>query len=539
MLSGLGNGNIHIDRSYQSNPAVNIGFSENLSWVTGNHTLTMGGEVYYQMMNRSVSNGWPQIRTQNASNPATIPAQPGLNASDRSRAQQLTNDLTGSIGTITQNFFLNSLEGYVPYVGNYQQLRQLEWATYVHDIWKFRPNLTLNLGLRHEMLHPGWIANGVFAYPIGGVDGALGIQGPTGRPTQWGFAPDKGRGIMRTDWNNLAPSIGFSWDPFGKGDTTVSGSYGLSYDRSMMVVYGGFSASNYGATTQITMTPFTRLSDPNLYRTILPIPTPAPFQPLGFTRESRAYVVDPNIATPYVQSWSFKVSRQVGSDWRVDVAYVGNHAVGQWRAENLNQIEIRKNGFLDAFKIAQRNLAQNGSPVRGESLGALQPLFELIPSSQNALISEGQAAALANFLDTTTLTTNVRGGLVARAGLPNTFFRFNPQVQNLNVVGNRTHSTWNAMKLSLNRRLSSGLYVQGNYTLSKGFTDYIPDQTLNQDYRDNANIRLDKALNPDDSTHVITMNWIYELPFGNGRRMLNGISGPLDVIVGGWQFNGI
>jgi hypothetical protein len=146
---------------------------------------------------------------------------------------------------------------------------------------------------------------------------------------------------------------------------------------------------------------------------------------------------------------------------------------------------------------------------------------------------------LANFLDTTTLQTNVRGGLVERAGLPITFFRFNPQVQNLNVVGNRTHSSWNGMKLSVNRRLSSGLYMQGNYTLSKGFTDYIPQQTLTEDYRDNANHRLDRALNPDDSTHVATINWIYELPFGNGRHLLSSASGPLEMFFGGWQFNGI
>jgi len=57
----------------------------------------------------------------------------------------------------------------------------------------------------------------------------------------------------------------------------------------------------------------------------------------------------------------------------------------------------------------------------------------------------------------------VRGGLIERAGLPVTFFRFNPQVQNLNLVGNRTHSTWNAMKLTVGRRLRSGLFRRGRW----------------------------------------------------------------------------
>jgi hypothetical protein len=134
----------------------------------------------------------------------------------------------------------------------------------------------------------------------------------------------------------------------------------------------------------------------------------------------------------------------------------------------------------------------------------------------------------------------VRGGLVQLAGLPNTFFRFNPQVQNLNIVGNRGHSTWDAMKLIVSRRLHQGLYAQLNYTLGKGFTDYIPGQDLyDTEYRDIRNHRLDKSLMDFDSTHVLTFNWIYELPFGRGKQLLSSPSPVLQGLFGGWQFNGI
>jgi len=538
--NGNSSGNININRAFQNNPAVNVGFSDSLSWIKGNHTLSMGGEFWYEMMNRTISSGWPIIRTTNSANPANVPSLSGLNAVDRSRAQQLVNDLTGSVGTVTQSFFLTSAGGYTPYSGNYQQLRQIEWAPYIQDTWKRNDRLTLNLGLRYETLEPGWIANGAFVGPIGGIAGALGIQGPTGKPTQWGFAPNKGRGIMKTDRNNFAPNVGFSWDPFGKGDTTVSGSYGVSYDRSMMVVYGGFSADNYGANTQVTLTPGMRLSDPRFYGQVLPIPTPALFAPLGFTRDSRAYAVDSNLSTPYVRNWTFRIARQIGTNWKVDIAYVGNHAVGQWRAENLNQVEIRNNGFLDAFKSAQRNLANNKNPLVGESLGKLDALFRLVPASQYSLITDGQAAALADFLDTNTLMTGRRGGLVEAAGLPVTFFRFNPQVQNLDIVGNRGHSTWDGMKLIVSRRLHQGLYTQLNYTLGKGFTDYVPDQDLYSiEYRDIRNHKLDKSLMDFDSTHVITLNWIYELPVGRGKQFLASANSILEGFLGGWQFNGI
>src|SRR5262249_9465117 len=258
--------------------------------------------------------------------------------------------------------------------------------------------LSLNMGLRYELLPAAWLADGTFIQPIGGVDGALGIQGSTGKPTQWGFAPNNGRDLVKTDKNNFGPTLRFSWDPFGKGTTAVGGSFGHAYDVLPGTTYAKFSQANYGSTTTVTLTPFARLSDPGFYGRIMPVPTPQLFANLGFTRDSRAYAVDPNIRTPYVESWTLRIARQIGTTSKVEAAYVGNHAVGEWRAENLNQVEIRKNGFLDAFKIAQRSLAQNGSPTRGESLGALNNLFSLIPTAQNTLITTSQVAALADFL---------------------------------------------------------------------------------------------------------------------------------------------
>src|SRR5262249_40877468 len=150
--------------------------------------------------------------------------------------------------------------------------------------------------------------------------------------------------------------------------TTVSGSYSIAYDRLPLTTYAQFSQANYGSTTTVTLTPFARLSDPGFYGKIMPVPAPSLFADLGFIRSSRAYVVDPNVTTPYTQNWTLHLARQLGTAWKVEGSYVGNHAAGMWRAENLNQIEIRNNGFLNAFRIAQSNLAANGSPTTGQSL---------------------------------------------------------------------------------------------------------------------------------------------------------------------------
>lgn len=539
--SGLSGNYLYVqNRGLQSNPGVNLGFSDGVTWIKGNHTMSFGGESWLQTLNIKVgAGGWPSIDTSNASNPANVPALPGLNPTDRGRAQQLTNDLTGAIGNIRQSFFLTDKTGYAPYGPSYMPIHNVEWSLYMQDLWKVMPNFSLSLGWRFEVLPLGYMANDIYIQPVGGVAGALGIQGPTGQPTRFGLVADKGRAAHPTDRNNFAPYLGFSWDPFAKGRTTISGYYRISYDRSMLITQALFSSINYGATTTVTLNPFARLSDPNLYKTILPIPVPQVFAPLGFTRDSTAYALDPNLATPYVQGWSLRIGQQVGRNWNVEAAYVGNHAVGQWQAPNLNQVEMRKNGFLDAFKIAQGNLAQNGSPTKGASLGSLTSLFTLIPSSQFTLIAQGQAAALANFLDTTPLTTGNRGGLIELAGLPATFFRFNPQVLHLNVIGNTSHSTYDALKLSVTRRFAAGLFLQGNYTLAKGFTNYVPNQSVQFAYRDNANPHLDKALSPYNALHTVVANWLYELPFGKDKRFLHGTSRLLQGFLGGWQVNGI
>lgn len=534
------NGNLDDVRSPQVNPTVNKGFQDEVTWVKGNHTIYTGGELWMETLNGiNGTQQYPVLSTINSGDPANIPALQGLSSTDRAFAAQLTNDLTGTIGTITQSFYLNNKTGFVPYQQNYAPLRRTEGSLFVQDIWKVLPTLSVNLGMRWEYVPPSTMANGIFVYPIGGEAGALGVQGPTGQPTQWGFAPNNGGSIFHTQWNNFAPTVGLAWDPFGDGKTAIRASYRIAYDRYALV-NSNFSVNNYGQSTTITLTPQNeRFSSPNLYSGVLPMPTPAIFGSLPDIRQGNAYVADANLYNPYVHLWNFTIERQVARVWKFDASYVANHAVGMWRGLNLNQDNITTNGFLSTFEIAQANLAANGSPTVGQSLGNLQSLFKLVPSSQYNLITQGQAAALADYLDTTTAQTGTRGGLVALAGLPATFFRYNPQVQNLYIVGNRSHSTYDGLQLAGSRRLDHGLYFQANYTFSKALSDQLPGQAYTNDYRDINNPHLDKTLSPYDATHVVLINGIWEIPVGRGRTFLPNSGAFVDTVLGGWQLNGI
>ena len=538
-LAGGTNGNLNIVRSPQVNPAVNKGFQDEMTWIKGNHTIYLGGELWLEAMNRTVgTQQYPILSTANSSNPANVPALQGLSSTDRAFAAQLTNDVTGTIGSITQSFYLDDKTGFIPYQQNYEQMRKVESAWFVQDIWKILPRLSVNAGVRWEYLPPVTFATGVYVYPVGGVNGALGVQGPTGKPTTWGFEPDGGGGVFHTEKGNFGPSLGLAWDPFGDGKTAIRAAYRIAYDRFAMV-NGDFSNTNYGQNTSVILTPQTRFSNPALYTGILPIPTPALFAPLGNIRTGNAYAADPNLYTPFVHLWNFTIEHEVARVWKISASYVANHSVGMWRGINLNQDNITTNGFLSTFQIAQANLAANGNPNTGQSLGNLTPLFKLVPSSQYNLITQGQTAALADYLDTNPGTTGTRGGIVAAAGLPATFFRYNPQVQNLYIVGNRSHSTFDGLQLAASRRLDHGFYFQANYTFSKAITDQLPGQTYTNDYRDLNNPRLDKTLSPYDATHVVLMNGIWEIPVGHGRPLLSNANKFTDSVLGGWQLNSI
>jgi hypothetical protein len=520
----------------------------------GNHTFKAGLDIRLLRSNVNFGGDYyiPVISTDNDSNPADVPALPGLDDNDRANAQQNVNDLTGTIGFIRQDFKTNSKEGFTPYEPPHRYWRAREYSFFFQDTWKVSPHLTVNLGLRYEVFGVPYEDKGIFTQPVGGAAGIWGVVGPTGQPTQTGFAEDGGSKVYSVDWNNFAPNIGFTWDPFKDGLTSVSANYRVAYDRVAMTQHLFLDYSNEGTTATDIIYPDLRFSDPNIYQSvggqdaIFPRPVPELFAPIPNLRRGIANTIDPDLYVPYTNSWSLRIQREVLRRTTVSIAYVGNGGSGLHRAWNLNTIQVRGNGFLQAFQAAQRNLAANGNPNMGEDVGLLGSLFPAteagmvasIPSSLDTNIEQGQVARVADQIDRGQVGGDP-GELVENAGLPAYFFRANPQYQTARIVGNLSTSSYHGMKLEVTRRFQDGLYFQGNYTLSKSLTDYVGGQGQGDDYRDNDNRQLDNTYANFDATHVVNMNGIYELPFGRGRRWMSGTSGFVDHLIGGWQINGI
>jgi Carboxypeptidase regulatory-like domain/TonB dependent receptor len=90
------------------------------------------------------------------------------------------------------------------------------FAFYAQDDWKVTPRFTVNIGLRYELdTNTKNLAN------FGDISALV-------RPLLSG---ERGK-----DGNNFAPRIGFNWNPFGDGKTTIHGGYGIYYDRIVLEV---------------------------------------------------------------------------------------------------------------------------------------------------------------------------------------------------------------------------------------------------------------------------------------------------------------
>jgi hypothetical protein len=96
------------------------------------------------------------------------------------------------------------------------------------------------------------------------------------------------------------------------------------------------------------------------------------------------------------------------------------------------------------------------------------------------------------------------------------------------------HSTYNAMEVKFTKRYSSGLTVQASYVLSKMLTDADNSNGGTENQADRA---LEKSIASFDQTHVVKINYVYELPFGHGKHFLSK-PGVARAILGDWRFGG-
>ncbi len=204
-----------------------------------------------------------------------------------------------------------SVQGVVPGQTTPRYMRISIVGAYVQDDWRFRPNLTLNLGLRWEMATVPTETKGKLTN-LPTIDAALplcGIQ-VTGCA---GVAPYFSNPTLR----NFEPRVGFAWDPFRNGKTAVRGGFGM-FDVLPML-YTTVTLNGRGA-------PFFAIANSTKGLQGLFPDKALPANPT--TGLEYAYV-EPHPHRNYVMQWNLTVQRQLAPSLTAMIGYVGSHGVHQ------------------------------------------------------------------------------------------------------------------------------------------------------------------------------------------------------------------
>jgi hypothetical protein len=596
-LSAAGINNASNSSNYSAREAGTRVFENTLSWIRGTHSLSMGGgytravvwlenKQFVPHLTFGVVNGDPAAAMFTTAN------FPGASGTQLTAAQNYYATITARVNAINATTRLNESTDTYEYLGqSLQRARLDDYGFFIADTWRWKPNVTINLGLRYELQMPFSAENNSYSTTymadICGVSGiasggACNVFQPGtlgGQATRF-YEFKKGEKAYGIDKNNFAPSLGINWVPGTKpgvlgsllgqdGDSSFRAGYAIAYSRPGMSDFTGVYGSNPGVsiTTNRTLALGNLNQDNQGYPVLLRQGSrlgPPPFQstrqyPMTGEVTGSVNAFDSNLQVPYSQTWTAGWQRRLTRDLVGEIRYVGTRYLQDWIVYDYNELNIVENGFLDEFRLAQGNLQANIAAGRGSTFA-----YTGIPGTQPLPIflayftglGKSQAGNTASY--TGTLWTNntfvnplarfdpqpdtaanaldadaQRRQNALNAGLSSNFLVANPEaLGGANLTGNGGYTKFNGIQTELRKRLSGGLSVQGNYSYGKGYAStrfsFRYPREKRQDTGTEGNV-----------VHAFKMNWTYELPFGQGRRYGGNAGGALDRLIGGWSIDGI
>ena len=422
-------------------------------------------------------------------------------------------------GSSTAGFGLASLLIGVPNNGNISHdpspaSASPYWAWYFEDNWKVSPKLTLTLGLRYDLDVPR--TERFNRYSVFDFDAISPIASRV--PANEFFTQAALRGAIRfvdadnrrqtpTDKNNWGPRFGFAYN-FGDR-TVVRGAYGIYYAPSGLQAAGhtgssgmiGYRNSSNMVVSLDGRTPIAFLDNPFPSGFNLPTGTS-----LGAATNIGLGIgegVIPDPASPYIQQWNLNVQRELPGNILFEVAYIGSKGTRLLNGESgLTQSQLPAS-FLSLGTQLQNQVAN--------------PFFGII----------------------TNPSSSMRFATVARGQL----LRPYPQYTGINAFRvPYGFSIYHGGTLKADKRFSNGMSFLAAYTWSKLIDDvsttvgFLGQSSARQDAYNRA---AERAIGSQDIAHRFVSSFVYDLPFGRGKRFGKDWHPGLNWVVGGWQFNGI
>ena len=255
--------------------------SDTLNYLRGNHSLKFGGE-YRRFYNNN------------------------------------TGKDTGSFGFANMAAFLaGNANTFTVTLGDVSSaIAQGALGAFVQDNWKVRPNLTFELGFRYDWLMSPTERFDRFVDYVPEVNSLIQVN--------HGIAP-----VYHTNSKNLQPRLGFAWDPWKDGKTSIRGAYAILADQPITnLVTGNASNPPFATAVALPANSITQLFNASCQVGCNAVP--------GSTVSPSSS--DPEFDNAYIQSWNLNVQRELRQGLAVTVGYYGSKGTHLRLTRNLNQI---------------------------------------------------------------------------------------------------------------------------------------------------------------------------------------------------------
>ncbi len=461
-------------------------YESNLGWVIGKNTLTIGAQWDHTQLN---------ILNRN-------------NDTASLAFTDFTTFLTGDVRSGNNSSLFNG--------NSNRYYRSDTVGAFVNDNYKLRSNLAITLGLR-------WDYDGPLSEKYGNLtsfySNLYNYDDASDTITNSGIVfagnnkqfhtPGVSDSTMRARQWGLAPRVGFAWTPYSK--LTVRAGFGLYYDRGQF--FSEFSPSaggGYNGPFGVTLeppfvTPVTAQSGAkfaNPFGTTAPAPPPVNAGAFQALLPNAAQLAsgdfpagnqfgpflfggyDPDAKLPYSENYSFDLQYQAANDWLFTLGYSGTHGVH----------------LVLPIPFNQPGVATPQNPIHGEiySYGYNINGYEPVAS-------------------TTGGNTDLR--------VP--YLGYSPNSVLYKAEG---ISSYNALQVSLRKRLSSGLQFTASYTWSHSL-DEQSGLGLFYNGNDPQNPKSGYGNSDFDRTHVFLINYSYNLPSPVKNKFLG-------ALLNGWQVGG-
>ena len=534
---------------------------DNVNWLVGRHSLTIGIELQDLMENASTNNSYSSPITyafsQNDTSNFTYNAQ-----------NQITGFGTTSAGYSYASFLLGAVNSASTTLQPFSDIgeRFHTVAPYVQDDFKISPKLTLNLGLRwdymppyHEVLNRWSFLNATIANPYTGNPGSLQFAGNYGGTTvSCGCVTP-----VNTYWNNWGPRVGFAYSVDNK--TVVRSAFAILYSHGGGT--GGASPTGTGqtgfnspnavsesSTASATSAPAFYLNNSAYFQgigqanTAFGGPTYAltpPSAPSATTQFSTGQVGN------FVNSSGAFVKSNAGINF-ADTHYGGRTPTVYFYNFGIQRALTNTVTFTLNYAGSTSHFLAGANGIRGLQANQIDPAYLglgslLSVAATSANIAKAQAilpnCCNAPYAGFTAAAGTSAGGSLATIGQG---LKWMPQYSGVTDTWGlySANAAYNSLQTSLAIQPTAGLTLNVNFTWSKELDDAgtirsgfpIP-AFASATGKAWAADRMDRSLSTIESPYNLAAYGVYNLPFGKGH--IGGDHFLVRAIAGGWQFSSI